>query len=100
MASVKKADIPEVAEFMTDMWVFMKSFWIPEDDDEYWQDVISKSGELGEKYHHDFCVAAICFVVDYFEWKYKKSKGDTKYSFNKWLYARYAERAKIKGAER
>lgn len=89
MASAKKADIPEIASFMTDIWAFMKAFWIPEDDDGYWDDVIDGAGELGKRYQHDFCEAGICFVVDYLEWRYEKDRGRTGRRFSEWLYARY-----------
>ncbi len=89
MASVKRADIPEVARFMTDIWAFMKAFWIPEDDDGYWEEVLDRAGELGRRYQHDFCKAGICFVVDYLEWRHEKDKGKTRYEFYRWLYMRY-----------
>ena len=36
MAGVKKKDIPDIAAFMPEFWEFVKSVWIPEDSDQYW----------------------------------------------------------------
>ena len=33
-----------------EFWEMCKSFWIPEDTDEYWNELVQKSNEFAEKY--------------------------------------------------
>lgn len=100
MASVKKSDIPEISEFMSDIWTFMKSFWIPEDNEEYWMAVKDASNKILGKYDHDFCRAETCFILEYLKWRSKKDKKETEYDFNTWLYAERAEMARLKMEEK
>lgn len=99
MAGVKNEDVPDVFKFMTDIWRFMKRFWLPEDNEEYWKDISCESRKLLDEYRQDFCVALVCFVLEYLKWKYKKNKGKTKLDFNTWLYVDRAELAKTKRAK-
>lgn len=99
MAGVNKTDIPEIAAFMPDLWTFMKSVWVPEDNEVYWEDVNVKAATL-EKKHRDgdkdgFCQAMILFIMDYLEWKQESRCGKVKTNFAKWLYMRYAQRARM-----
>lgn len=88
MASVKNSDIPEIFEFMSEMWGFMKKFWVPEEGDEYWSSIISETDKLAQKYEDDFCKGYIFFIADYLEWKYQKSTGVTNRNFTDWKFAR------------
>jgi len=53
MASVTKQDIPEMAGFMKDFWTFIKSFWQPEDNDEYFDSLIRDGDAIWFKYDRD-----------------------------------------------
>ena len=74
MASASKTDIPEIASFMSEFWLLVKKYWIPENSDEYWEDFITESSTLGKKYSHDFCIKQILAFVEYLE-GYQKEKG-------------------------
>lgn len=50
MASVLGKDIPEESQFMTDYWKFRKSFYVPEDNDKYWNDLANAAHNLAIKY--------------------------------------------------
>lgn len=92
MAGVKNSDIPDIFEFMGEMWAFMKSVWIPEDSTEYWENTACEAQKLLDKYRHDFCVAAVCFVLEYLKWRRRKDKGTTELDFNTWLHIDRANR--------
>lgn len=96
MAGVQKADIPEISEFMSEIWLFMKSFWIPEDSEAYWAAVKDASSKILSKYKNDFCEAETCFVLEYLKWKSKKDNKQTECDFNTWLYMERAEMVRLK----
>lgn len=73
MASVKKADIPKIAAFMPDFWEFIKSVWIPEDQDEYWEDVCNKAQGLYERHECAFAKHMILAYCDYLDIVHKKN---------------------------
>ncbi len=67
MASVSKTDIPEIASFMSEFWLLVKKYWIPENTDTYWTEFVEESSTLGKKYPHEFCVKQILAFVEYLE---------------------------------
>ena len=69
MASVNKSDIPEIPEFMTAFWTFCKKYWIPEEENSYWEAVMAEASELGRKYPDRFCAMQILSFLDYLEEK-------------------------------
>lgn len=73
---VDAKDIPEIAAFMTDFWKFIKSSYIPEDRDEWWDELISCAKNLQEKYVDDpFVVSQVLAYLSYLD---KKSRGEFK----------------------
>lgn len=94
MAEVKNSDMPDVFKFMTEVWGFMKKFWIPENEDSYWRAVTEEAEGLLQNYENDFCQGYVFFVLDYLEWKQQKSSQKSNQGFVEWLYARYAQRAR------
>ncbi len=96
MASVKNEDIPDIFEFMADVWRFMKCFWIPEDNKEYWDGAACAARELMDRHEDDFCVAFVCFILGYLKWKRRKDSGQTGLDFNTWLHIERAEMAESK----
>ena len=72
MASVKKSEIPEVAAYMTDIWEYIKSAWIIEDKDEYWDQVVHGIHRLMDQYHDPFCQGMTLWVLSYIEERAKK----------------------------
>lgn len=70
MGSVKNSDIKEIFSFMGDFWNFVKEFWIPEDNDAYWEQIVKASSELNVKYQNNrFCQIMILAYMDYLEEK-------------------------------
>lgn len=74
MTAVKKSDIPEVSNFMSDFWVFIKSVWIPEDSDDYCNTVHQGARELLEKYPDSFCRGQVLRFLDYIDDKWRDKK--------------------------
>lgn len=72
MASVKKSEIPEIAEFMTKFWNFIKKYWIVEESDEYWAQLIAEADEIAKRHPDEFCKGQILKYVDYLDAKLKK----------------------------
>lgn len=50
MASVLGKDILEESQFMTEYWRFRKQFYIPEDNDKYWRELVNAADSLMYKY--------------------------------------------------
>ena len=72
MASVRKEDIPAIARFMPEFWELVKKYWIVEESDEYWEDVINECDRLYQKYNCDqFVRKTVRAYIDYLEEKYK-----------------------------
>ena len=72
MASVKKSEIPEIAEFMTEFWNFIKKYWIVEEGDEYWAQLVRESDEIYKRHPDEFCKRQILSYVNYLRAKSKK----------------------------
>lgn len=64
MASVKAKDIPEEQQMWTDIWNWRKKYYYPEDKDEWWEDMIQSSINLGEKYNTTLCKKIIYAILD------------------------------------
>lgn len=77
MAIVKKADIPEIAAFMPAFWEFIKSVWIVETSDEYWDYVHFKADELYKKYPSEFAKSMILAFCDYLDNKLERERGES-----------------------
>lgn len=72
MASVKKSEIPEIAAFMTEFWSFVKKYWIVEECDEYWAQLVEEADEMFKRYPDEFCKRQVVSYVDYLSAKLKK----------------------------
>lgn len=75
MASVKNSDIPEIFQFMGEFWPLIKDYWIVENTDEYWNEVIERTSQLGKKYNHEFGYLQIRAFMDYLTEEYKRKYG-------------------------
>lgn len=75
MAGVTKQDIPEISIFMSDFWNFVKKYFIPENSDTYWEELMHDAAELGHKYKQNRFVAfQINAYLDYLEEKQRGGK--------------------------
>lgn len=71
---VKKSDIPQEAEFMTEFWIVVKKYYIPEEGDDYWKSAIDELTELSEKYPTEFCKCIILGFVKYLEDRFHRER--------------------------
>ena len=71
---VKKSDIPQEAEFMTEFWKVAKKYYIPEEGDDYWKSAIDELTELSEKYPTEFCKCIILGFMKYLEGRFYKER--------------------------
>lgn len=69
MASVRKEDIPYIAQFMTEYWEIVKRYWIVEDTDEWWEEVIGVCDQCYKKYNDPFVRKMVVAFIDYLEEK-------------------------------
>lgn len=70
MSAVTKNDIPDAAKFMSELWDLVKEFYIPEDNDAYWQSYVAKTDKLVEDHHNDdLVVYLILGLTNYLETK-------------------------------
>ena len=74
MASVRKEDIPAIAQFMPEFWELVKKYWIVEESDEYWEEAINACDKIYRKYNDVFVKKMIIAYMDYLEEKYKSRK--------------------------
>lgn len=70
---VSDEELRRVYNLFTDCWRYFKKYVDVSDEDIYWENVVSESGELSKKYNNDkFAIALILAVVDEFERKAKE----------------------------
>lgn len=75
MASVTAKEIPEEQKFFTDLWNLRKKYYIPEDNDEYWNSMVNEFTELRVKYEKvSISYKMILIVMDDLEMRYKENK--------------------------
>lgn len=66
-------ELRRIYNLFTDCWRYFKKYADVRDEDIYWENVVSESGELSKKYNNDkFAIALILAVVDEFERKAKE----------------------------
>lgn len=70
---VSDEELRRIYNLFTDCWRYFKKYVDVSDEDIYWENVVSESGELSRKYNNDkFAIALILAVVDEFERKAKE----------------------------
>lgn len=75
MASVTAKEIPEVQQFFTELWNLYKKYYIPEDNDDYWDSMINEFTELRVKYEKvSISYKMILLIIDDLEMRYKEDK--------------------------
>ena len=75
MASIEATKIPTEQKFMGDFWNFRKSYYSPEESDDYWTALIDAATALSEKYKIEYLDQMILVCVDDIEQRYKKQSG-------------------------
>ncbi len=70
---VSDEELRRIYNLFTDCWRYFKKYVDVSDEDIYWENVVSESGELSKKYNNDkFAIALILAVVNEFERKAKE----------------------------
>jgi hypothetical protein len=70
---VDDEELRRIYNLFTDCWRYFKKYADVRDEEIYWENVVSESGELSKKYNNDkFAIALILAVVDEFERKAKE----------------------------
>lgn len=79
MASVNNSDILKIFKFMGEFWTFIKTYYIPENTDAYWESLIADAAALGHRYDDDrLAVHLINAYLDYLEEKQKNTQKGSK----------------------
>lgn len=55
MGRITKEGLKQEKQFMLDYWEFRRNFWMPEDNDDYWNELVKASDELYDKYQSSYC---------------------------------------------
>ena len=70
---VDDEELRRIYNLFTDCWRYFKKYADVRDEEIYWENVVSESGELSKKYNNaKFAIALILAVVDEFERKAKE----------------------------
>lgn len=83
MGSVRAADIPQEQRMANECWEFYKRNYIPEDGDQYWENLVTEAKGIGKKYNsHPLAVKHLMGYMDIIEKRYeqmvkKRTEGDT-----------------------
>lgn len=64
MAAVKNSDIPEVFQMFGDVFTLLKKYYIPEQNDEFWNEMHVERAKIQEKYNTDFCHDLLTVVAN------------------------------------
>ncbi|MCD7824897.1 MAG: hypothetical protein LUH14_02890 [Clostridiaceae bacterium] len=81
MASVRKADIPDEAQFFTEFWKLVKDFYIVEENDDYWVHLSDRMHEIDEKCNH--CRLGQILMNAYCDYLEEKRQGKKMYQIKK-----------------
>lgn len=70
---VSDEELRRIYNLFTDCWRYFKKYVDVSDEDIYWENVVSESGELSKKYNNDkFAIALLLAVIDELERIYKE----------------------------
>lgn len=70
---VSDEELRRIYNLFTDCWRYFKKYVDVSDEDIYWENVVSESGELSKKYNNDkFAIALLLAVIDELERVYKE----------------------------
>lgn len=73
MASVTAKEIPEEQKFFTELWNLRKKYYIPEDNDEYWDSAIRDFTELRTKYEKlSIAYEMVMIIINDLDKRYKE----------------------------
>lgn len=67
MASKKFEKGSEEFLFFMEFWQMVQKYYIPEDSDEYWDDLLSQAAKLTKKYQGSFYSLLTMAFIDYVE---------------------------------
>lgn len=66
-------ELKRIYNLFTDCWRFFKKYADVRDEDSFWENVVSESGELSKKYNNEkFAIALILAIIEEFERKAKE----------------------------
>jgi hypothetical protein len=71
---VTKSQIPEIADFLVKFWEMIKNYYIPEENQSYWDNVIAEGDRIAKG---DLQVKVVNAFLHYLEDKYKNGQGIT-----------------------
>lgn len=74
MASVNKEDIPVLSAFMPHFWNWTKKYYLPEEPDEWWQEMIAEGNLLVDTYQDPLCREMVVAVMEDMERRYHENE--------------------------
>ena len=80
MAEYKFSKGSKEREAFNDIYTICQGFWIPEDKDEYWENVVSETDRLAEKYNNTsaqlFVNIILSAFLEYLQTKMKEGTNE------------------------
>lgn len=64
--------LSEYVAVMTDSWNFMKKYFEPHDEEQYWEQLIDKADKIAKAHNKDFAASLILLIVDDIEQRWKE----------------------------
>ena len=74
MASVVNKDIPLEFQMFGELFNLRKEYYIPEDNDEYWEKVIAAFENLHERFPTEYCRDLVIATVNDLDRRYKEMR--------------------------
>lgn len=79
MASVTNKEIQEDFNLFGEIFNMYKKFYLPEDNETYWNEVIENSRDISSRFDSALARDLCLIVVDEFERKWRQSNGINSY---------------------
>ena len=65
----------EEFKFFAEYYKFVQKYYIPENTDPYWDDMLAEANLMYQKYHIDYCREIIMATIGFLERKGKSGEG-------------------------
>lgn len=63
--------------FFGEVWTFFKKYYFPRPDDSYWENLVSESTKINEKYSCPLCCDLLIAVTKELQRRAEKKEGET-----------------------
>lgn len=68
--------IEQESKFMQDYWMLRKKFYIPEESETFWQQLIEECDRISKKYNSDFANELLIVCADDIDRRFRQQTGN------------------------